>query len=423
MKHKIRNENSGFTLVELIITIAVLAVISVPLLKYFSDSMRHNVRMKEQQNAVVAAQNVLEDLKVLDMSLDEMGHLTGSVTPPPGATPFPTMSVAWSSHATPVPGGTNEYEVKGNYSLNNTSYTVKAKVKPRKSFTNDAGDTKTYHKAEVPGMDSSKDLIATETTNFIENAKFFFHGKYTKYCDDHMQPRDPLITMDYVGQNLIREIHIIATQHLDNAHNPTDKLNLTMQYQYKWNTSTPPAGIDATTVFTEDIQKVAVSKSGTHNIFVFFTPLHYTSGSNVMVVPDKVVVEGDFSGLGVSAGKAADKLNMGLYLIADGSITRTHCTDAGGYKLTMGSLTGSGVHNYISDVFTNLKSTEFLPGTFTINNGTFPTGSGHGFHYDTLIREPEVNRVAEIEVSIYKGDSVSASNLYTTVNGTKIQSK
>ena len=59
MKHKIRNENSGFTLIELVITIAVLAVISVPLLMYFTDSMRHSARMKEEQNAVVAAQNVL----------------------------------------------------------------------------------------------------------------------------------------------------------------------------------------------------------------------------------------------------------------------------------------------------------------------------------------------------------------------------
>lgn len=422
MKHKIRNENSGFTLVELIITIAVLAVISVPLLKYFSDSMRHNVRMKEQQNAVVAAQNVLEDLKVLDMSLDEMEYLTGSVTPPPGATPFPTMSVAWSSYVTPAPGGTGEYEVKGNYSLNNTSYTVKAKVKPRKSFTNDAGDTKTYHKAEVPAMDSAKDMIATETSNYIENAKFFFHGRYTKHCDDHVIPRDPTITMDYVGQNLKREIHIIAGQHHDDGGNPTNKVDLTVQYQYKWRTSSYPAGIDASTVFQEDIQKVTVKKNGTHNVFVFFTPIHFTVSSNTMVVPDTVVVEGDLSGLGVSAGKEADELNMGIYLVADSMVARTHCTDGAGYKLTMSNL-GGGVHNYFSDVFTNLKSTEFSSGTFTINNSTFPTGSGHGFHYDTLMREPSVNRVAEIEVSVYKGDSVSSKNLYTTVNGTKVQSK
>ena len=115
MKHKIRNENNGFTLIELVITIAVLAVISVPLLMYFTDSMRHSARMKEQQNAVIAAQNVLEDLKVLDMSLDNVDYLTLSVTPPPGASPFPTTLVTWEQ-IPPVPAADpNTYEVKGPY--------------------------------------------------------------------------------------------------------------------------------------------------------------------------------------------------------------------------------------------------------------------------------------------------------------------
>ena len=60
--HMKRIDKKGFTLIELIITVAVVAIISVPLLQYFSDSAKHNAKSKVQQNAIIAAQNALEEL-------------------------------------------------------------------------------------------------------------------------------------------------------------------------------------------------------------------------------------------------------------------------------------------------------------------------------------------------------------------------
>ena len=61
MIKKLWKENKGFTLIEIVITTVVLATISIPLLAYFSESMRHSARTKQQQNAVVAAQDAVEE--------------------------------------------------------------------------------------------------------------------------------------------------------------------------------------------------------------------------------------------------------------------------------------------------------------------------------------------------------------------------
>ena len=45
----------GFTLVELILTIAILAIVTIPILSYFTDAAKHNARSRQKQNATVLA--------------------------------------------------------------------------------------------------------------------------------------------------------------------------------------------------------------------------------------------------------------------------------------------------------------------------------------------------------------------------------
>ncbi|MDO4167142.1 MAG: type II secretion system protein [Eubacteriales bacterium] len=422
MKNKIRQDNSGFTLVELIITIAVLAVISVPLLKYFSDSMRHNVRMKEEQNAVVAAQNILEELKVSDINLDDISNLTSP------AASGPALSVSWQQLSAPTtnPDGSQTYSVKGNYSLNSSSYTVTAKINPRKSLENDAGGTKTYQKVEVPSMDSSKDSISTETGQYFANAKFHFYGLYSKYCDDHNISRDPTITTSYIGKCLERTITVSVTPNKDSSGNNTGKIDVLTTYTYTWRSGVSTIhGVSGASSYSEDIEKTTIAGTGTHNIYIFYMPVNYKineadAAEVPTVIPDKVKMQGDITSLGVSPGIETEtsKLNLKLYLIADSSVARTNCV-TGTYTLTLSA--ADNINNYVSDVFANLKNTEFTTSAFSINTSTFPVASKYGFHYEALMKESDINRVADIEVSVFKGDSTNEKNRFTTVNGTKVQ--
>ena len=53
--------NDGFTLAELIISIALLGIVVVPILSYFTNANGFNGRAKQMQRASSAAQAVLEE--------------------------------------------------------------------------------------------------------------------------------------------------------------------------------------------------------------------------------------------------------------------------------------------------------------------------------------------------------------------------
>ncbi len=60
---KIAKDNAGLTLVEVIVSITILACISVPLMAYFSQSLQYSVVTAKQQKATTLAQNLTEGLK------------------------------------------------------------------------------------------------------------------------------------------------------------------------------------------------------------------------------------------------------------------------------------------------------------------------------------------------------------------------
>ncbi len=63
MKRQPNNNGGFFSLLEVILAMAILAIISIPLLSYFTQSMKYNAMMADKQHATNLAQEVLEDLK------------------------------------------------------------------------------------------------------------------------------------------------------------------------------------------------------------------------------------------------------------------------------------------------------------------------------------------------------------------------
>ncbi|WP_167955240.1 type IV pilus modification PilV family protein [Anaerosporobacter faecicola] len=61
--HKFRKDDRGVTLIELLISIAVLAIIVIPLLNSFLFSVKMNARAKQKQKATMVAENISERVK------------------------------------------------------------------------------------------------------------------------------------------------------------------------------------------------------------------------------------------------------------------------------------------------------------------------------------------------------------------------
>lgn len=60
--------NKGFSLVEVLIAMAILAIVSLPILATFSNAARINSRAKKIENATTAANNILEEAKVSNVN-------------------------------------------------------------------------------------------------------------------------------------------------------------------------------------------------------------------------------------------------------------------------------------------------------------------------------------------------------------------
>lgn len=60
---KKKGSQKGFTLLELLVAVAILAVVVVPILNAFLTSVNINAKAKDKQRATIAAGNVMEDIK------------------------------------------------------------------------------------------------------------------------------------------------------------------------------------------------------------------------------------------------------------------------------------------------------------------------------------------------------------------------
>ena len=60
------NSDKGFSLVEVVVSMAILAILTLMLLNYFGSSVSHNVQMSKNQKATLFAQETMEELKAQD---------------------------------------------------------------------------------------------------------------------------------------------------------------------------------------------------------------------------------------------------------------------------------------------------------------------------------------------------------------------
>ena len=73
----LKRDDRGFTLLEVILAIAILAMISIPLMDYFMDSIRTAARMEQKQKATLLAQETIEDMKSQDKLIRKVLGPTG----------------------------------------------------------------------------------------------------------------------------------------------------------------------------------------------------------------------------------------------------------------------------------------------------------------------------------------------------------
>ena len=64
----IQSDNKGFTLLEVLVAMVILTIVCVPLLRSFATSAQTNARAKIQMKATTASENIMEQIKAMNVS-------------------------------------------------------------------------------------------------------------------------------------------------------------------------------------------------------------------------------------------------------------------------------------------------------------------------------------------------------------------
>ena len=204
------NRNAGFSLVEVIIAMAILAIISIPLMKYFTDSMQYSARMERQQRATILAQEVTEDLKGEDDLLIRIPGGGTQYTVPYLTDPAMGYTVAENNLTSDGTGSIVLAKTEGTFDIQVTLSTAVS------------GDNLT--RPITYGIDNSTDVLAVEWTQTNE-AFVYFKSLNVNYAVTHS---GAALSDDAIKARMKRVIH------MDFDMNGTD-YELRVYYDYTCN--------------------------------------------------------------------------------------------------------------------------------------------------------------------------------------------
>lgn len=408
LKKKLRQDSRGFTLVELMLTIAILAVISIPLISYFTDAAKHNAQSRLKQNATVAAQSVLEEFKDSSYSLDNYNTVCLSAPD-------------WSIKTMPAaPGG--KYTVTRNLKVDRHSFTVDAEITPIKGVATTGGITAIDYKRAVIGtMDTDKDVLASDNGLAYQSAQLFFSGKYTEECAKISQTADNAV-VSAIPSKLSCTIEVTATA---NGAGENADVIMKVDYVYKYcggsgGSSTTTDGINLSGEYRESVATSSIVAKNLNNIYIFYDP----------VKPDLPSVNGETivfkSNIDFDSNLTVKQNQLKLFVIAQSSVPAGKPTPTGfvnravNYQLSFLSDTSLGApansfSQKIAAVYTNLsQNPQEIASNGDTMFGKLKTAAGSTDY--TLVDTEDINRLAKIDVTVRHG-----TKTYATVTGSKVQ--
>lgn len=166
MKQEQQKKNAGFSLIEVVLSMAILAIISIPLLNYFSESLKYNAMMAAKQKATLLAQEIAEEIKEQEQFIQNPG--TGY------SVPYLLNQHYQINYNALNADGIGEIQLKGAADDLGKNYDVVVTAKAD-TTAGDASSSVAY------GIDNTTDILAADAEQ-DEEALVYFKAVNSSYC-------------------------------------------------------------------------------------------------------------------------------------------------------------------------------------------------------------------------------------------------
>lgn len=261
-----KRKADGFSLVEVIIAVAVLAVAVMFLLSYFSGANRYANWGKKTQKADMAAQSVVEELASCTTmeQVESMVTASGSSWKVASGGSWTTASGnAWKVIATPDPSGDNAYYLTRDVSADDMDYKARVKLDfapyeatPPPSVS---GQAAKFNRYEVPQLEDvySKHSVVLEETD--QTASATGELVYQVYQDDKS------VSKSTIENGLKRTMYI----HISPYPDASGELYLVKgYYEYRFE--------NAGKIYKSEmpIKDVKIEKDNLQKIYLFYRPVN-----------------------------------------------------------------------------------------------------------------------------------------------------
>ena len=400
-KMRKRNVDQGFTLVEVLVAVVVLAVVVLPLLNSFVTASRTNAKAKKLMDATTAAQNVFEELKgeKLDDFISAYTETQEIIMKDPTNPQLDVNGEEMYRHILPENGHPENFRI----SVDQRSFLARVTIDPL-DYTTKQGDP-------VKDSDYNSQLFST-ISELSSSSNAFFIQQVSDNLDDTaaeaLAPDTSAASVENTKNNMSRTITI------DVDYNVATKLCevfATLSYS-------DTAGGSYTPINQYRIYSNNIALSNTlSNIFVCFLPMYSPTGTK-LAPKEKIVINNPTNyPVGIYIAKQTD-YDAGADMVAKNN-----------YSIELEVNEGNRVWDKaITQITTNLKYVEGdnIASELTKVSCTGPTSIPSSMKKaldirDNLSRPDTSIHIYKVTVEIFEKDDVAYAEALTKMEGTKIE--
>lgn len=402
-------DNSGFSLIEVMLAVVILALVTLPIINYYTYSSVQTIDGRERQTATMVAEDAAEELKAYS-NFDQISEVISTGTPAPTPTPLSATDTynvrVYYRYAYHVPAGATvtQADIKAGLSRvvcmhvddgtsvlsSPTPVTPTPAASPTATPVIEDGpwEIDTDPLSEYPvNVSASPEPMNLKKKIKVNGFDYLakVHMDFDTYDSDTQTVDGADIDSEYNDYYIPRPEEVYAETNVVAAED--DEVDVAVSEIY---TDVMSDGFPGGTVTKEvTVEMTEIRKDKLKNIFVFYKPAWDAARTEHFEIT---------FGAGISDTEMA-KMNFYLTYQKVAGVTPPDVSSIGTYKLKMVNSPSVGYTN----VYSNLNRPDHPDNSIGVEGFTLKTNSRGKF--DSYVKKEKSRRIGKIYVDVFDYDA------------------